>query len=347
MTDLIDQFCAFYHPYHNIGRQRRVMQLRVLRDFESSLDCPIGEAGSAELRAYLGTLVADYKPSTIRERHNAITPFFAWMWENKHIDAERLMEVREVRSPRGGKTSRPKPYKRTEIQRFWRDLDVTYPWCACGRCPETPQAHAELFLKRWRTGLSEWKRVEAYFARCQVEAIASFALMGGLRRVEVFTLNPVDVHPENDYIVVRGAAKNADAESVARPVPWGGGDWMRYVVGRWLMLRAELAPDHDALWLSLYRDGRLQPMYYTRFKNRLARIGGGYEYHRMRHTFATEALRAGMEIERLQKVLGHARIQQTLEYAKLLTGDIVLSSKRVEGEFTAAVMPKAMLPVAA
>lgn len=44
--------------------------------------------------------------------------------------------------------------------------------------------------------------------------------------------------------------------------------------------------------------------------------------HVGRHTFATWALRNGVPVERLRKMLGHRKIEQTLRYAKLLATDV-------------------------
>ena len=44
--------------------------------------------------------------------------------------------------------------------------------------------------------------------------------------------------------------------------------------------------------------------------------------HVGRHTFATWALRNGVPIERVAKMLGHRRITQTQRYAKLLAEDV-------------------------
>jgi site-specific recombinase XerD len=44
--------------------------------------------------------------------------------------------------------------------------------------------------------------------------------------------------------------------------------------------------------------------------------------HVGRHTFATWALRNGVPIERLAKMLGHTKITQTQRYAKVLAADV-------------------------
>jgi integrase/recombinase XerD len=43
----------------------------------------------------------------------------------------------------------------------------------------------------------------------------------------------------------------------------------------------------------------------------------GYSIHRLRHTFASELLNAGMRLECLQLLLGHREIEMTRRYARL------------------------------
>ena len=64
-------------------------------------------------------------------------------------------------------------------------------------------------------------------------------------------------------------------------------------------------------------------------------------WHRFRHTCATEWLRAGMELQELSKLLGHASIQQTLCYAEIVRDDIARSMRKVESGFSTATGPKA------
>ena len=337
--DVIAEFCADYHAFHNIGAQRRHEQMRILRAFEATLGGDVQDAGGDAIDAYLRTLVArNFEPTTVRWHLNAIRPLFKWMWRQKLITGDRLMEVEDVAAPRGGRKDDPNPYTRKEIQRFWRDLDDAYPWCACGKCKAGERIDcAERYLRRWRSGSSKWKRVQAYAMRCQIEAIVALPLMGGLRREEVFRAGLHDIDPENAYIVVRGAAKNADGQQRDRIVPWQGGQSQRIIIQRWLDLRAELAPDHDSVWLSLWHQHRLKPLRWGKFEMLMRNVGRGYEFHRLRHTFATEALRAGMELEKLSKVLGHSSLQQTLGYAKLIDGDLVKAAERVEADFSRAV----------
>ena len=56
------------------------------------------------------------------------------------------------------------------------------------------------------------------------------------------------------------------------------------------------------------------------FMNYVDRAGladRGYSLHRLRHSFATELLNAGMRLECLQQLLGHTHIEMTRRYARL------------------------------
>lgn len=328
--EAIQRFCDEYHDYHAISVGRRSTQRNALREFLAHSGVEPAQLEAEHLRSYLGTLVGTLKPSTISVRHNCVSPFLTWLWQKKVINAETLMEMREVKPPRGRNANRrPKPYTRKELAVFWRELDESYPM------PENP----EKWLRRWKAGLSPWSRVKPLAERVQIEAIIALALGGGMRRTEIYELPAEAIAPDQAYIVVNGARKNADGESIARPVPWTS-EWMHQAVAAWYELRELLDPPHDRAWLSLANTRyATTPMRRRRFELLLSKMGRGWKLHRLRHTCATELLRSGMELEKVQKLLGHARLQQTLEYAELLPGDIVLSAKRVASDFNRAIRP--------
>jgi site-specific recombinase XerD len=55
---------------------------------------------------------------------------------------------------------------------------------------------------------------------------------------------------------------------------------------------------------------------------KMAGVSKPITFHTSRHTFGTTLLNKGMPIEMVQRLMGHQRIQQTLEYAKLQTNTI-------------------------
>lgn len=332
--DLIAEFGASYYDYHGLSDGRRRESRRLLRLFaEAVAPRALTDATANDVQDHLNDRLKTCAPSTVRQDLNVIRPFFAWMWRTKLVDAERLMEVRELRPPRGASAHLPRPYKRTEIQQLWRDLDAKYPvWPGVG----TAEQRAEMYLRRWQRGQSRWSRVQSHAKRTQLEAIIWLALGAGLRRIEIFTLSLDDMDPINDYIAVGGAAKNREGVSHPRAVPWCSDD-VNLHVHRWLALRDELEPDHESPWLSLHQDHYLKAMRFRQFKMLMRQIGRGYEFHRLRHTFATEQLRSGQKLEKLQKIMGHHRITQTLLYTQILEGDVVKAAAKVESDFSRAL----------
>jgi integrase/recombinase XerD len=83
-------------------------------------------------------------------------------------------------------------------------------------------------------------------------------------------------------------------------------------------------PDSASGQLLLRSDGR--PVRLVSVCDLLRRIrlkvGFGVRAHRFRHTFATEYLRAGGEIERLRRILGHTTYVMVMRYVHLDKGDL-------------------------
>ena len=50
--------------------------------------------------------------------------------------------------------------------------------------------------------------------------------------------------------------------------------------------------------------------------------------HRLRHTFATRLLNAGMDITRIQKLLGHQHLNTTLIYARVSDATVEADYRR-------------------
>ena len=76
-----------------------------------------------------------------------------------------------------------------------------------------------------------------------------------------------------------------------------------------LLLKADGAPVTFATVAEMLRRVRL-------------RVGFGVRAHRFRHTFATEYLRTGGEIERLRRILGHTTYVMVMRYVHLHKADL-------------------------
>ena len=85
-----------------------------------------------------------------------------------------------------------------------------------------------------------------------------------------------------------------------------------------------LRPDTGVANLLVLRDGRPVRVETVTdlFRRMQARLGFKVHAHRFRHTFATEYLRRGGEIERLRRILGHTSYVMVMRYVHLDKGDL-------------------------
>ena len=322
--DIIGRFAAEHFTLNSISQPRREQVTMALGKLSYWLKPkPIEEATDNDLRAWLVSLLDEGRAaSTVDWYLRSVLPFYQWCWQQELISAERMMRIRTVRSPRGSRNSKPKPYNRRQLNQMWGELDAKFPYTT------------EMRLKRWHNGTSRLAGpLRRHAMRLQLDAIIDLALVCGLRRNEIYTLSIDDIHFDNAYIVVSG--KRTDQNPRTREVSYP--DSTRETIRTWLQFRASMNPEPGLpLWLSITGPNPAAGL--SRF--RMAEIlqsFGDWQLHRLRHTCATERLRAGMKLEFLQKFLGHANIQMTLRYAQLVRDDIHESAARTDAEFQKAI----------
>jgi integrase/recombinase XerC len=340
--DLVDEFCRFHHAYNGISHDRARRQRKFLFQFRDRLDHPLEELAGADLRDFLlSEAERGIAPTTTAKNLAMLRPFFSWLRQERVIDGDTWADLCAIKPPRGAGKRVPRPYRRPEIAEFWAELAVAYPWAKDHNGHPASRERGRMLYERYLAGRSQWNSARRYANRVQIEAIIACALYEGMRKREIFDLDLNALHPDNDYIVVAGAAKQRSGETKLRAVPWTA-DFSREAIGLWLDVRDELAPDHDRPWLRLVNmeANSRKAMYFRKFEMLMHDVGRGWEFHRMRHTCATELLRAGMELHLVSRLLGHASLKETLGYAELLSGDVVKAARRVEGPFGAAVRPK-------
>lgn len=326
---LIDRFAAEHFTLNSISPQRRYQVRKALEKLSEWMEKPLEQTTDNELRTWLVYLIEEGRtPATANWYLRMVLPFYQWCWQQDLIPSETLMRFRAVKPPRGAHGFRPRPYSRLQVQRMWRELDEKFPY-------DTP-VHVKNFRKgRTRRFQGPLRR---HAMRLQLDAIIDLALVCGLRRNEIYELSVDDCHPDNHYVVVHG--KRSDHRPKVREVPYP--DSTREKVLAWLHFRAAIptAPG-TRLWLSV-RGPLVTPVPgLSRVQMlRLMSSFGDWELHRLRHTCATERLRAGMPLEDLKEFLGHANIHMTLRYAKLVREDIHRSAARIDADFQAAIRPK-------
>lgn len=332
MSDLIERFRVEYQDYHRITPKRAREQRQLLADLHLSLGArDLDTITSSDFSAFAGVLMGrGLHVNTVRKKMNMIRAFLSWAYAANVITADQYMKCRQVKNPRGstGKTT-PKPYSRIEIKQFWRDLESAWPMLKT-------RGRGSKAIARWKAGKGPWRNVWRHAMRLQIECMVRLALDLGLRSSEIFGLSMDDLHYDNEYIVIRGKADPNTGEVKVRHVPFTPA--ARQAVWTWLEFRAYLRPGHDRPWLSLHGRTKAKPMLHSRFEDLLQKtVGPQWRWHRFRHTCGTERLRAGMELEKVQRLLGHASIQQTLCYAEIARGDLATAVARSDEDFAKAV----------
>jgi site-specific recombinase XerD len=166
----------------------------------------------------------------------------------------------------------------------------------------------------------------------------------GLRIAEVLALEPRDLDVDLGTITVRHGKGNKrrvlglDPEALA-------------VVERWLQVRAQLdvPPRSGPLFCTITRGQLGHPVgdaYFRDALKLLARRAGIQKRvhpHGLRHTFAVNLLREGVDLVTIQKALGHNSLQTTARYVDHLHPQLLVEAMRgrawpqdVHGAFPAA-----------
>jgi site-specific recombinase XerD len=325
-----------YLDPNSVTELRRREQLRILRRFASMLNGPIESMTPEDIRTFVGAEVArGVHVNTAAKYQNMIRAFITWAEGADLIAPELATKLKSVRKPRGATyRTRPKPYKPDQIRQFYAVLGAKYPRLAefgtgsRALTQYTRGRHTRLHSHLWR-----------HTRRLQFEAQIALALEQGLRRKEINELTIPALHPDNAEVVVL-TAKQAPGLEIRRSIPYT--EHARRVVGDWLRLRKQLAPNHEYPWLTLdyprsYIDGaladQLRAQNIQAMEEALTVFGPGWRWHRFRHTAATEWLRAGVPLEKVRVFMGHGNIEQTLAYAEILKADIHNEFSRAEEGF--------------
>jgi site-specific recombinase XerD len=338
--DIIARFTSEYLEFHSITQDRVRRTDRLLREFQAHVGKPLTEVDSSDLTQFVAMLVKQkFHVNTVRRKLNEIRPFVRWMWQCRLIDAEAYMGLMDVKPPRGATAwTTPNPYKRTEIEAFWQQVDTILPLL-----PE--KGKGSFALRRWLSGQSGWNPyLTRHALRLQLTAMTRLALDLGLRRAEIYGLSLADLHYDNAYLVVTGKADPNTGHPKVRSVPFT--TTARQAVFEWVEFRALMRPEHDRSWLALTQLGKRfgtdvdSPLSYRTMQTLLQeQIGPDWRWHRFRHTAATNWLRAGVQLETVSRLLGHATLQQTLRYAEILKSDVAREMGKAEEQFAALVGP--------
>lgn len=156
-------------------------------------------------------------------------------------------------------------------------------------------------------------------------ALASLMFLCGLRSCEVLELRLEDLSLSRAQALVRGKG----GKERVLPLP----SEVLSLVSKYLELERPEA-SADRVFVSLKGPRRGQPMTPAGLRTIFRHHRGRTQVlranaHRFRHTFGTEAVRAGMSLPVLMKLMGHSQIDTTLRYVAVSDRDVWAEFQRV------------------
>jgi len=136
----------------------------------------------------------------------------------------------------------------------------------------------------------------------------------GLRSKELLSIKKSDINIERRYIIVRNT-KNGEERIV----------FFTEETARLLKSYLRNIEDNGILFNMTYH------ALYRKLKRLGKKLGIDLRPHILRHTFATQAIRKGMPLPVVQKLLGHKDIRTTQIYTHLVTEDLQEIYKKIFG----------------
>lgn len=143
------------------------------------------------------------------------------------------------------------------------------------------------------------------------------AIHTGMRRSEILRLKPADINQRERYLIVQKTKNNAK-----RVIPLS----RRCYGGLKRAMRGK--PDSAHVFNKTIHEIRVQ---FARVK--AAANIEDLRLHDLRHTFACHMRLAGMDLQTLQKIMGHKNIEQTLKYAEIGPSYVELARQSMDQAF--------------
>ena len=143
----------------------------------------------------------------------------------------------------------------------------------------------------------------------------------GLRRSEILALKWKDINFDNNNIYIQRSIHEIKGEGLIFKKPKNKNSYRNiYIDDNVLTILKKLKKHHSKVkhennLVFTFKDGtKIRPDYITKkFKKILRKIDlGKHRFHDLRHTHATELLKAGINPKIVQERLGHSKIETTL-----------------------------------
>ncbi len=243
-------------------------------------------------------------------------------WYRRSGGVENLEELNAFELKRFLAEQQERGLSDNTIHGFFQVIKSFANWCAREEYPVDPSVlrmrPPKVALKEMTTYTGE--QVQAIFDTAKVgwPQLAVKILLGtGIRVGELCNLLLEDVEDDDDAMMFLKIKRGKGAKFRRVPVS----QRLRREIIRYINKNR---PDSDAPNLLLLASGRpVSILAACDLLQRLRRrLGFPLHAHKFRHTFATEYLRRGGEMERLRRILGHTTYSMVMRYVHLDKGDL-------------------------
>lgn len=155
--------------------------------------------------------------------------------------------------------------------------------------------------------------------RLRDQAMVILLYATGLRVSELVGLSTLEVDHDLSYVRVRGKGGKERIVPFARAAREALDLYLENARPLLVSEKIKQGDDPNRLFLSRRGDGLTRQSFWGTLKDlaRLAGIDDSLSPHRLRHSFATHLLQAGMNLRSLQALLGHSDVSTTQIYTQV------------------------------
>ena len=246
-----------------------------------------------------GWMQAGNKPSTVNRKMGSISGVFSRAVEWDYITAHPLAKLKQLKVDSMGMV---RYLDADEAKRLRDALDARQ---------EEARAERET-ANKWRAdrGKEQMQSLLQLPFTDHLKPMVLVSLNTGMRRGELFDLKWSAVNFNTQIITVTGATtKTSDTRHIPMNKATFGvlEDWKKQVGKSRYVFPSQAGgrlEDIKSAWLNLLERAKIE----------------GFRWHDMRHDFASRLVMAGVPLNTVRDLLGHADIKMTLRYAHLAPG---------------------------
>ncbi|MGB6214403.1 phage integrase [Pseudomonas mandelii] len=295
LRDFVDDTYMPWFETHHKGHEKTLHTLN--NNFDAIMSQRIDAITSRDLELIrTGWMQAGNKPSTVNRKMGSISGVFSRAFEWEYISTHPLAKLKQLKVDSVGKV---RYLDANETERLRQALDA-----------RQDEARAEReTANKWRAdrGIEQMESLLQLPFTDHLKPMVLVSLNTGMRRGELFNLKWSTVNFQTKTITVAGATSKT---SDTRYIPMNKEtlsvlkDWKKQAASTLFVFPSQSGgrlEDVKSAWLNLLKRAKIEE----------------FRWHDMRHDFASRLVMAGVPLNTIRDLLGHADIKMTLRYAHL------------------------------